>query len=296
MVTEELRRRLGEAVFRVTAGPDGDRHRERIHGRPGPRWFEPDSPIGRVHGDASMFIGGIRALLLQTLHPAAMTGIADHSDYRTDMLGRLARTSRFLAVTTFGHADDAQAAVDAVRAIHERVTGTLADGTPYAASDPHLLRWVHVAEVDSFLRAHQTYGARPLDPGERDVYVAQVAEVGRRLGVIDPPTTDAGLAEALAGYRPELCATDHARVAVHHLVHRPPIALPARPAYAVLVAAAIGLMPRWSRRPLGLPSMPVSERTIVRPLGTAATGTLRWALTPGRATARELAARRAGAE
>ena len=120
----DLRVRLGEALFRATAGPDGPRHRERIHGRPGPRWFEPDSPIGRVHGDASMFIGGIRALLLQTLHPAAMTGVAEHSDYRRDMLGRLARTSRFLAVTTFGHADDAQAAVDAVRAIHERVTGT----------------------------------------------------------------------------------------------------------------------------------------------------------------------------
>ncbi|WP_432477534.1 oxygenase MpaB family protein [Nocardioides sp. GXQ0305] len=289
-----LRSRLGEAIFRVTAGPDGPRHRERIHGRPGPRWFEPDSPIGRVHGDASMFIGGIRALLLQTLHPAAMAGVAEHSDYRADMLGRLARTSRFLAVTTFGHVDDAQAAVDAVRAIHERVTGTLPDGTPYAASDPHLLRWVHVAEVDSFLRAHQVYGKRPLDAAGRDTYVAQAAEIARRLGVLDPPTTEAGLAAALEGYRPELRATDHAREAVRHVVLRPPIAVPARPAYAVLVAAAIALMPRWSRRPLRLPSLPVSERTVVRALGAAATRTLRWALSPGRETARGLAARRTG--
>ena len=295
MITSGLRRRLGEAVFRVTAGPDGARHRDRIHGRPGPRWFEPDSPIGRVHGDASMFIGGIRALLLQTLHPAAMTGIAEHSDYRNDMLGRLARTSRFLAVTTFGHADDAQAAVDAVRAIHERVTGTLPDGTAYAATDPHLLRWVHVAEVDSFLRAHQAYGRRPLDAAERDTYVAQTAEVGRRLGVGDPPVTEAELAAALEGYRPELRATVHARQAVRHVVRHPPIGRAARPAYAVLVAAAIGLMPRWSRRPLGLPSMPVSERTVVRVLGGAATGTLRWALTPGRESVRDAVARRAGA-
>jgi uncharacterized protein (DUF2236 family) len=294
MPTSGLRQRLGEAVFRVTAGPDGPRHRERIHGRPGPRWFEPDSPIGRVHGDASMFIGGIRALLLQTLHPAAMAGVAEHSEFRTDMLGRLARTSRFLAVTTFGHVDDAQAAVDAVRALHERVTGTLPDGTPYAATDPHLLRWVHVAEVDSFLLAHQVYGRQPLDAAGRDTYVAQTAEVARRLGVTDPPTTEAELAAALEGYRPELYATDDAREAVRHVVRRPPIARPARPAYAVLVAAAVGLLPRWSRRPLRLPSLPVSERTVVRLLGTAATGTLRWALSPGRETARGLAARRTG--
>ena len=151
-----------------------------------------------------MFVGGIRAVLLQTLHPAAMTAVAEHSGYRGDMWGRLARTSRFIAVTTFGTADDAQRAVDAVRAIHERVTGTLPDGTPYAASDPHLLLWVHVAEIDSFLLAHQTYGRRPLDQAGRDEYVAQTAEVARRLGVVDPPTTEAELAAALAEFRPEL--------------------------------------------------------------------------------------------
>ena len=120
------------------------------------------------------------------------------------MWGRLARTSRFLAVTTFGTADDAQQAVDVVRSIHERVTGTMDDGTPYAASDPHLLMWVHVAEVDSFLRAHQRYGRDPLDQAGRDEYVAQTAEVARRLGVVDPPTTEAELAAMLAAYRPEL--------------------------------------------------------------------------------------------
>ena len=122
-----------------------------------------------------MFVGGLRALLLQSLHPAAMRAVAEHSGYRGDMWGRLARTSTFLAMTTFGHAEDAQAAVAAVRQIHERVTGTMPDGTPYRASDPHLLGWVHVAEVDSFLRAHQAYGRRPLDDAEIDEYVAQTA-------------------------------------------------------------------------------------------------------------------------
>lgn len=277
-----VRERLGQELFARVAGPDGDRHAERIHGRPGPRWFEPGSPITRVHGDASMFVGGIRALLLQTLHPAAMRGVAEHSGYRGDMWGRLARTSRFLAVTTFGHADDAQRAVDAVRAIHERVTGTLADGTPYAASDPHLLGWVHVAEVDSFLRAHTVYGKRPLVGEERDTYVAQTAEVARRLGVVDPPTTEAELAAALASYRPELRGTPEAREAVAYLLFRPPLPLAARAPYGALVAAAVGLMPRWTRRPLRLPWLPVSERTVVRALGGLATGTIRWAMEPGR--------------
>lgn len=283
-----LRERLGEALFLRVAGPDGPEHRDRIHGRPGPRWFDPASPIGRVHGDASMFVGGIRAILLQTLHPAAMTAVAEHSGYRGDMWGRLARTSRFIAVTTFGHEDDAQRAVDVVRRIHVRVTGTMPDGTTYSASDPHLLMWVHVAEVDSFLAAHQVYGAHPLDQAERDEYVAQTAEVARRLGVVDPPTTEAELVATMAAFRPELRVTDHARDAVGYLLWRPPLAIPLRPAYGVLMAAGIGLMPRWTRRPLRLPSTPVTDRTVVRGLGTAATRTIRWAMSPGRDAVKEL--------
>ena len=275
-----LRDRLGEALFRRVAGPDGERHRERIHLAAGPRWFEPGSPITRVHGDASMFVGGIRALLMQTLHPAAMRGVSEHSGFRGDMWGRLARTSRFLAVTTFGTADDAQQAVDIVRSIHERVTGRMPDGTPYAASDPHLLAWVHLAEIDSFLTAHQVYGAEPLDQAGRDEYVAQTAEIAVRLGVVEPPTTEAGLAAALASYRPELGGTKEAREAVRYLLFKPPLPLAARAPYGVLVAAAIGLMPRWTRAQLRLPWLPISERTVVRGLGEAATRTIRWAMTP----------------
>jgi uncharacterized protein (DUF2236 family) len=276
----DLRGRLGRAIFLRVAGPDGPRQRDRIHLREGPRWFEPGSPITQVHGDASMFVGGLRALLLQTLHPAAMRAVSEHSGFRGDMWGRLHRTSTFLAVTTFGVASDAQQAVDMVRRIHERVTGTMPDGTPYAASDPHLLMWVHVAEADSFLRAHQLYGHRPLDAAGRDEYVAQLAEVGRRLGVVDPPTTEAELAEVLASYRPELRGTAEAREAVRYVLLRPPLPLAARAPYGVLSAAAIGLMPAWTRLPLRLPWLPVSERTVVRALGTLATGTIRWALTP----------------
>ncbi len=225
-----------------------------------------------------MFVGGIRALLLQTLHPAAMRAVAEHSGYRGDMWGRLARTSRFLAVTTFGTADDAQQSVEVVRAIHERVTGVMPDGTDYAASDPHLLMWVHIAEIDSFLLAHQVYGKVPLDQAERDEYIAQTAEIARRLGVIDPPTTEAQLRDLMDSYRPELRGTEDAKEAVRYLLFKPPLPLPARPPYGVLVAAAIGLMPRWTRRPLRLPWLPISERTVVRVLGGAAIGTIRWAM------------------
>lgn len=158
-----IRDSLGRALFGLVAGPDGPQNRARIHGTPGPRWFDKDRPIRRVHADASMFVGGLRALLLQSLHPLAMAGVAEHSDYRGDPWGRLQRTSTFLAETTFGPATDAQRAVDKVRGIHRRVRGVAPDGTPYEASDPHLLEWVHIAEIDSFLLAHQLYGAEPLD-------------------------------------------------------------------------------------------------------------------------------------
>ena len=283
-----IRERLGQALFERVAGPEGPKHRDRIHGTPGPRWFEAGSPITRVHGDASMYVGGIRAVLLQTMQPQAMTAVAEHSGYRGDMWGRLARTSRFLAVTTFGTADDAQQAVDSVRAIHHRVAGTMPDGTAYHASDPHLLLWVHVAEIQSFLLAHRRYGARPLDQAGYDEYVAQAAVVARKLGVLDPPTTEAGLHAAVEAFRPELAATDHAREAAAYLIRHPELSCVALPAYWVLVAAAIGLMPDWSRRPLGLPTLPVAHDRVADALGRFATMTVRWATAGDRARAAEL--------
>ena len=118
----------------------------------GPRWFADDRPIRIVHSDAAMFVGGLRALLLQSLHPLAMAGVAEHSDFRADPWGRLQRTAEFLAATTFGTSETAERAIATVRRVHAHVHGTTADGRTYSANDPHLLRWVHLAEVDSFLR------------------------------------------------------------------------------------------------------------------------------------------------
>ena len=227
-----------------------------------------------------MFVGGLRALLLQSLHPLAMAGVAGHSGFRGDPWGRLQRTSYFLAVTTFGTAADAQATIDRIRAIHARVTGTAADGRRYAASDPHLLRWVHLAEVDSFLLAHQRYGARPLDQAGRDGYLADTARVADAVGVIDPPRTEAELRAGLAEYRPELAGTPDARAAARFMLLQPPLPLAARPPYAVLAAAAVASLPRWARWPLRLPYLPVAEATVVRLAGDGLVRTIRWAMTP----------------
>jgi len=272
---------LGQRLFGMVAGPEGPQNRARIHDTPGPRWFGEDRPIRRVHGDASMFVGGLRALLLQSLHPLAMAGVAEHSDYRGDPWGRLQRTSTFLAVTTFGPADDAQRAVDKVRGIHRRVHGIAADGRPYEASDPHLLEWVHVAEVDSFLRAHQLYGAAPLDQDGRDGYVADTARVAAALGVVDPPRTEDELRQRISDYRPELVGTPAAREAAKFLLLTPPLPLLAKPPYAVLAATSVAMLPAWARLPLRLPYLPPLEATAVRVAGRTLVGGIRWALARG---------------
>ncbi|QIJ61090.1 oxygenase MpaB family protein [Streptomyces sp. JB150] len=282
---DPLRDRMGEAIFSRVAGPQGARNRAHIHGAPGPRWFGPERPVRQVHGDASMFIGGLAALLLQSLHPLAMAAVAAHSGFRGDPWGRLQRTSTFLAVTTYGPAGSAQAACDRVRAVHERVRGTTADGLPYAASDPHLLCWVHIAEVDCFLRAHQRYGARPLDDAGCDGYVADMARIATALGIPDPPADRAGLADRLAAYRGELRATPEARSTARYLLLRPPVPLVARVPYGAVAASAVSLLPPWAARALWLPRLPVAEEVCVRPLGTAVTAGIRWAMAPRREAA-----------
>jgi hypothetical protein len=221
-----VRDALGSSLFEMVAGPDGPAARTRIHHTPGPRWFAEDRPIRRVHADASMFVGGLRALLLQSLHPLAMAGVAEHSNYREDPWGRLQRTSTFLAETTFGSTVDAQRAVDRVRGIHRRVHGNAADGRPYTATDPHLLEWVHIAEADSFLRAYQLYGATPLDQSGRDAYVAA------RFLLLTPPLSLA--ARAPYGV---LAAT---AVSMLPLWARVPLLLPYFPPVELTVVRSVG--------------------------------------------------------
>ena len=277
MQLEELQHRLGAALFARVAGPQGADNRARF-AAPGPRWFAEDRPIRTVHGDAAMFVGGLRALLLQSLHPLAMTAVAQHSDYKRDPWGRLQRTSTFLAATTFAPAEDAQQAVDAVRRVHTYITGTGPGGVPYRADDPHLLRWVHVAEADSFLRCYQRYGAKPLDAAGCDGYVADAAKIAVALGVPDPPLTTAELAAALEEYRPELHAIPAAREAARFLVWNPPLPLAARGPYALLAATAVAELPGWARRELRLPRANPAESVLLPPVGRGIVGAVRWVM------------------
>ncbi len=273
-VLAPLRTRLAHALRSRVAGDDADTEAARIWGAAGPRWFGPQDAIWRVHADAAMFVGGLRALLLQSLHPLAMAGVAGHSGYKSDPWGRLQRTSRFIATTTFSTADNAEAAIEGVRRVHERVRGRAPDGRAYRASDPHLLAWVHAAEADSFLSTFQAYGPGRLTEPECDEYVAQTGQIARALGVLDPPTTLAGLRETLASFRGELAATDAAREAADFLLREPPLPLAARPGYAMLAAGAVADLPGWVRDELRLTRVP----GVGRPLGVISAGLVRWAL------------------
>jgi len=279
---EPVRRRVAASVVALLAGDDGpgrDAPPRDTATADDPGLFGPGSATWQVHGDLSMFVGGLRALLLQTLHPLAMAGVAEHSGYRTDPWGRLHRTGAFVAAITYGTRDAAERSIAGVRRVHERVRGTAPDGRPYAATDPHLVTWVHVTEVDSFLAAHQRYGARPLDPAAADRYVAEMAQVCRALGGEAPPTTVAELAQWIDRVRPELVVGAQARDAVRFLLV-PPVPLAAKAPYGVISAAAVGLLPAWARRKLWLPGPPLVDPLVVGPTVRVLLRGLGWALGP----------------
>lgn len=273
-----LRRQLAQVLRSKVAGEDAEVRALEIWGTEGARWFGPDDPIWRVHADASMFVGGLRALLLQSLHPLAMAGVAGHSGYRSDPWGRLQRTSHFLATTTFGTVEHAQRAIDQVREVHLRVRGKAEDGRPYAASDPHLLDWVHLAEVDSFLRSYQLFGPAPLEPQEADEYVRQTGVAAAALGASSPPRTVRELEERLDAFRPELRSTEACRDAARFLLLDPPLPLAARPGYGLLAAGAVASLPGWARRELRLPPPFVAWDWPGLRLGAVGAGVVRWAL------------------
>ncbi|MCZ4498621.1 MAG: hypothetical protein JWQ74_1174 [Marmoricola sp.] len=278
VVLRPVRRGLGQTLRNRVAGEDAPARAAEIWGAEGPRWFNDQDPIWRVHADAAMFVGGIRALLLQSLHPLAMAGVAGHSGYRSDPWGRLERTSGFLATTTFGTIAHAERTIAKVRGIHQQVRGSAPDGRPYAASDPHLLDWVHLAEIDSFLTAYQRFGPAPLAPEEADLYVAQTAEIASRLGATTPPVTVAELEARLEAFRPELAGTAAARDVARFLVLTPPLPLAARPGYGLLVAGAVATLPGWARRELRLPPQFVGWDWPSRQLGAVGAGVVRWAM------------------
>ena len=260
------------------AGETPSARAARVWGAEGERWFSEGDPIWRVHADASMFVGGIRSLLLQSLHPLAMAGVDEHSDYRSAPWMRVSNTSFFIAQTTFGTIENAERLIESIRAMHDRVVGMAPDGRPYAASDPHLLKWVHVAEIETFLTCYQTYSPTPLTPAEADTYVAQTAHVAELLGVVDPPLTVGDLAAAIDAYRPELELTPAARRAADFLLHDPPVAGPETLGYRLLASAAVRTLQPWARTMLDIRTAPVPDALVRRVLNKPAVSAVRWLL------------------
>lgn len=242
--------------------------------------FEKDTPIRMVHADiVAMMVGGIRGLLLQMLHPHALQGVLDHSNFRSDMHGRLRRTARFIAVTSFGHRDDAKAAIDRVNRIHAAVGGTLPDGNPYSATDPRVLAWVHVAEATSFLAAYMRHVRPDMPGGEQDEYYRQFAIIARALRA-DPVPTDRREAEAIfRELRADLRTSPEAReIADLVLNQRPQGAPPA--VQAMLGAEAVALLPPFARSMLGL-ERPGLTALPARAATWGMGKTLRWAFRQG---------------
>jgi uncharacterized protein (DUF2236 family) len=256
-------------------------------------YFLPGSAVWAVHAGMPTIIGGVRALLMQTLHPGVLAGVHDHSNFREDTLGRLARTTAWIHALTYGSTAEAQAATARVIRLHESVTGKYVDGggnvREYSANDPELLRWVHITFTDSFLRAHELWGGTI--PGGPDAYVREWAQAGRLMGVEFPPESKAALERELGKWLAAGILRGDDRVAeTVAFIRDPPLHPLLRPGYQVLFEAAILSLEPEYRRLLGLHTARLGPLPLpVRPAARATLAVVRFAL--GSASPSELAAR-----
>jgi uncharacterized protein (DUF2236 family) len=238
--------------------------------------FGPESVAWRVHGDVTtMMVGGVAALLLQMLHPAVLSGVWDHSNFRRDMHGRLRRTAKFIAVTTYGGREEAEAAIDRVREIHRRVQGVTPDGSPYAADDPELISWVHATETLSFLDAWKAFSEPSMRASDQDRYFAEMAVIAERLGAASVPRSRAEMLRYLEAMRPHLRSDRRTREVADLVLQRPALSAHALP-FGLVQRAAIDQLPRWARRMHGLQSSGPA-RPLVAAGTLAMARTLRWA-------------------
>ena len=227
------------------------KHTDAYPGDPG--LCGPDSISWKVIGDVSVFIGGIRALLIQAAHPEVVAGVDDHSRYRDDPLGRLSRTSFYVTSATFGAMPEVKEAIDLVNSAHQGVSGTSHRGQPYSASTPELAAWVHNSLTDSFLEAYQCFGGR-LSTDHADQFVVEQARVGEMLGASPLPTTAGELREWIRGHT-GLAPSPGMRAAVRFL-QNPPIPAAQKAGYQILMNGAITTIPRELTSVLGLTPAP----------------------------------------
>lgn len=228
--------------------------------------FGPDSVTWRVHADPLLIVGGLRALLLQALHPLALAGVAKHSGFKQDPWGRLGRTAEFVGTLTYGARSEAIRAAARVRGAHRGLTGVEPEsGTPYRVDDPALLLWVHCSEVDSFLSTARRAGA-DLSDDDADSYIREQIIAAELIGIPreDVPVDRADLAAYFIDILPMLRPTAESARAARFLLAPPMpawvrVLTPAQPAWGGLATLAFGLLPAWARKMYRVPGLPVTD-------------------------------------
>ena len=273
-----LERPLKQAIASNVVALFNDRSRgERPVARRTDGLFGPSSVAWRVHGDvASMMVGGVSGLLMQMLHPAVLAGVWDHSNFRADMHGRLRRTARFIALTTYGGREEAETAIARVRKIHGHVVGTLPTGMPYSANDPSMLAWVHVTESTSFIEAWVRYAEPGMRAVDQDRYFAEMAQVALALGADPVPRSRAEARQLIQAMRPTLVCDARTREVAALVLNQHAKNKLAEPLQALTLQAGVDQLPAWARQMHGL-SSPALGRPLVRAGTLGIARTLRWA-------------------
>ena len=232
-----------------------------------------------AHSDLATLVGGIRALLMQALHPGSLAGVRSHSRYKDDPLGRLSGTIRWLTVTTYGSHEAIANEASRVNRMHDRVKGEYQNAkketTSYRAADPNLLLWVHIAFMDSFLRSHQIFSKRPL-PGGADAYIRLWSKSVEPLGLTNVPMSEAELIATVARYRAELTVTDETRETIQW-IKNPPLPATSTPMYALLFQSAVASLGSECQQMMGLKCLPLR---VLRPLTTRVLQIMRLAIGP----------------
>jgi uncharacterized protein (DUF2236 family) len=241
--------------------------------------FSPDDAPWIIHRDFSTLVGGVRALLMQALHPGSLAGVAQHSRYEQDPLGRLSGTIRWLTVTTFGSKEAVQNEAGRVNRMHTKVSGEYqtaqGETTGYRAADPRLLLWVHIAFMESFLRAHQNYSKAPI-PGGADAYVKLWGQSVAPLGLSDVPASEAELNQLLDEFSEELIVTEKTQ-SVIKWIKNAPLPLLTKPVYKLLFYSAVASLDPRFRELIGIRSAPL---WVLRPITTNMLALMRFAIGP----------------
>lgn len=280
MAFDLLRGKAASGFRKIVSGePDGAPEwvRQLSNGQDS-GFFGPGSAAWAVHGSLPTLVGGIRSLLMQALHPGALAGVDEHSRYEEDPLGRLAGTTQWLTVVTFGDTAMAERECARVRGMHRKVKGEYQNSSgetvAYAATDSDLLRWVHVAFTDSFLSTHMVWGG-PI-PGGPDQYVREWATAGELVGVENPPRSYAELQQQLRDFEPEFLGGERAERTAR-FVRNAPLPLAAKGPYGVLFAGAAATLPDHQRSLLNVPKIPLAA---VKPAVSGLLTSLGWVLGP----------------